>query len=204
MSPPNQLTIVRILLTPLFVALFLSNDLLYNQLALLVFVVASLTDWYDGYVARKWGYISRWGKFLDPLADKILTSTAFISFIYIGLARPWMVWIIVVRDLVITFLRSLAEYKDRPVITSGPAKTKTFSQFMVIYYILILHTARLTPSIYQQYSHILDVLLNQYLVDVLMVMVTVFTTWTGILYLIDNRKTIAELYAGVVRTTESR
>ena len=200
---PNQLTIVRILLTPVFLAFLFVDRLEYNQLALLIFIVASLTDWYDGWVARKWGYISRWGKFLDPLADKILTSAAFVSFIYLDLAPAWMVWVIVVRDLLITLLRSLAEYKDRPVITSGPAKTKTFSQFVVLYYILILYTLQITPSIYQQYSGTIDFLLNHNLLYALMFVVTIFTTWTGVTYLIDNRKTLVELYASVFRATQS-
>lgn len=203
MSPPNQLTIVRILLTPLFLAFLFIDQPVYNQLALLVFVVASLTDWYDGWVARKWGYISRWGKFLDPLADKILTSAAFVSFIYLDLAPAWMIWVIVVRDLLITILRSLAEYKDRPVITSGPAKTKTFSQFVLIYYILVLYTLRITPSVYEQYNGPIDFLLNHNLLFALVLVVTVFTTWTGVIYLFDNRKTLAELYASVFRATQS-
>ncbi|MGA9363977.1 MAG: CDP-diacylglycerol--glycerol-3-phosphate 3-phosphatidyltransferase [Bacteroidota bacterium] len=204
MSPPNQLTFVRILLTPVFLAFLLVNHRTYNQLALPVFVVASLTDWYDGWVARKWGYVSRWGRFLDPLADKVLSSAAFISFIYLDLAPPWMVWIIVVRDILVTLLRSLAEYKDRPVVTSGPAKTKTFIQFVVVFYVLILHTLRITPSIYQEHKSAVDFLLNQNLLFALMLVVTALTAWTGIVYLIDNRKTLVELYASVVRTTQSQ
>jgi len=203
MSPPNQLTAVRILLTPVFVALLLSENLLYNQLAMAVFVVASLTDWYDGLVARKWGYVSRWGKFLDPLADKVLTSAAFVCFVFLGLAHGWMVWIIVVRDLLITLLRSVAEYKGRPVVTTGPARTKTFTQFVVLYYILILYTIRITPWIYGRYGPTIDLLMNHNLLDALMLVVTVFTAWTGSVYLIDNRKTLAELYASVVRPTQS-
>jgi CDP-diacylglycerol--glycerol-3-phosphate 3-phosphatidyltransferase len=203
MSPPNQLTIVRILLTPVFLVFLFVDRLTYNQLALPVFIVASLTDWYDGWVARKWGYVSRWGKFLDPLADKVLTSAAFISFIYLNLAPAWMVWIIAVRDILITILRSLAEYKGRPVVTSGPARTKTFSQFVVIFYILILHTLQITPSIYQQYRGSIDFLLSHDLLYLLVFVVTAFTTWTGVTYLIDNRKTLVELYASVVRATQS-
>ncbi len=203
MSPPNQLTIVRILLTPVFLAFLFVDRLTYNQLALPVLIVASLTDWYDGWVARKWGYVSRWGKFLDPLADKVLTSAAFISFIYLNLALAWMVWIIVVRDILITILRSLAEYKGRPVVTSGPARTKTFSQFVVIFYILILHTLQITPSIHEQFRGSIDFLLNRDLLYLLMFVVTAFTIWTGVTYLIDNRKTLVELYASVVRATQS-
>jgi CDP-diacylglycerol--glycerol-3-phosphate 3-phosphatidyltransferase len=204
MSPPNQLTFVRILLTPVLLAFLLVNHRTYNQLALPVFVVASLTDWYDGWVARKWGYVSRWGKFLDPLADKILTSAAFISFIYLDLAPSWMVWIVVVRDILITLLRSLAEFKNRPVVTSGPAKTKTFIQFVVIFYVLILYTLRVTPSIYQEYKSVVDFLLNQNLLFALMFVVTTLTAWTGIAYLTNNRKTLIELYASVVRAAQSQ
>ena len=201
-SPPNQLTIVRILLTPVFLGFLFVNHLTYNQLALPVFIVASLTDWYDGWVARKWGFVSRWGKFLDPLADKILTSAAFISFIHLDFAPAWMVWIIVVRDLLITLLRSLAEYKGQPVVTSGPARTKTFSQFVVIYYVLILYTLRITPSIHQQYRSPIDFLLNHDLLYALMLVVTAFTTWTGVAYLVNNRKTLVELYESVVRAAQ--
>ena len=201
MSLPNQLTIVRILLTPVFLAFLLVNHPTYNHLALPVFIVASLTDWYDGWVARKWGYVSRWGKFLDPLADKVLTSAAFVSFIYLNLAPAWMVWIIVVRDIFITLLRSLAEYKERPVVTSGPAKTKTFIQFVVIFYVLVLYTLRISPSIYQEYKSSIDFLLNQNLLFALIFVATALTVWTGVTYLIDNRKTLVELYASVVRAT---
>jgi CDP-diacylglycerol--glycerol-3-phosphate 3-phosphatidyltransferase len=204
MSPPNQLTFVRILLTPIFLVFLLVNHRTYNQLALPVFLVASLTDWYDGWVARKWGYVSRWGKFLDPLADKVLTSAAFVSFIYLDLAPAWMVWIIVARDILITILRSIAEYKGRPVVTSGPARTKTFIQFVVIFFMLILYTARIIPSIYQAHKSTVDFLLNQNLLFALMFVVMALTAWTGIVYLIDNRKTLTELYASVVRTSESQ
>src|ERR1041385_3561530 len=93
MSLPNSLTLLRIILTPLFLALFLSDSSFSKQLSLVVFIVAALTDWYDGWVARKYGYITRWGKFLDPLADKILSSATLFSFVFLGLVDAWMVWI---------------------------------------------------------------------------------------------------------------
>ncbi len=202
MSPPNQLTIIRILLTPVFLGLLFSTRPLYKQLALAVFVVASLTDWYDGWVARKWGYISRWGRFLDPLADKILTSAAFIAFLYLGFAPAWMVWIIVIRDLAITALRSYAEYKEKPVTTSWSAKMKTVSQFVVIYYILLLYTGKYMPPIRDKFGDALELLLNSNLLYALMLIVTILTAWTGISYLFENRKTLRELYGSVGRATE--
>ena len=76
---PNQLTLIRIFLTPVFVFLFIDPDPQYRLIASIVFLIASLTDWYDGYIARKLHQVSRWGQFMDPLADKILVSSAMIS-----------------------------------------------------------------------------------------------------------------------------
>ena len=106
MSIPNSLTIFRILLTPVFVILLFSDSSFWKQISLVVYIVAALTDWYDGWVARKYGYVTRWGKFLDPLADKILSSAALFSFVALSLVDAWMVWIIVLRDFLITGLRS--------------------------------------------------------------------------------------------------
>ena len=128
MSIPNSLTVLRMLLTPVFVVLLFSDSVFLKQLALLTYVVAALTDWYDGWVARKYGYTSRWGRFLDPLADKILASGALFSFVALDLADAWMVWIIVIRDFLITGLRSYAEWQDRPIVTSKTAQAKTFGE----------------------------------------------------------------------------
>ena len=75
---PNQLTLLRVVLTPVFALLLTSEASFNKQLSLAVFVIAALTDWYDGWVARKFGNISRWGKFLDQLADKVLSSSALL------------------------------------------------------------------------------------------------------------------------------
>ena len=87
MTLPNQLTILRILLTPLFILLFISDRIFLKELSVFVFIIAALTDWYDGWIARKLGTVSRWGVFLDPLADKILTSAAFVAFAWLGLVE---------------------------------------------------------------------------------------------------------------------
>lgn len=201
-SPPNQLTILRILLTPVFIAFLFSGSLFFRQLSLVVFFLALLTDWYDGWVARKWGYVTRWGAFLDPLADKVVTSAALISFVSLDLAPAWPIWIIVVRDFAITLLRSYSEYKGKVFDTSKLAKTKTFLQFVVIYYILILYVGNQTPSFHREYGPTLEALLDYSVIYVLSVLITVVTLWTGISYLIENRKTIRELYDVTNRVTE--
>ena len=87
-------------------------------MALIIFIVASITDAYDGYYARKYNEITTEGKFLDPLADKILVSSAFISFALLGIIDFWMVGIIIFRDLFVTGLRMAMEQKGRTMVTS--------------------------------------------------------------------------------------
>jgi CDP-diacylglycerol--glycerol-3-phosphate 3-phosphatidyltransferase len=194
---PNQLTLLRIVLTPVFVVLLLSGSPVYMQLSLAVFVIAALTDWYDGWIARKMGYVSRWGKFLDPLADKILSSAALLSYVALGLVDGWMVWIVIVRDFLITGLRSYAEYKDEPIVTSRGAQAKTFGEFVVIYYILILYVARSIPTVYADFGSWIDALMHHQVLFGMMLLVTLSTVGTGIAYLFDNRKFLRALYESI-------
>jgi len=191
---PNQLTILRILLAPVFVTLLLSESSLNKQVSLIVFIIAALTDWYDGWVARKWGYTSRWGKFLDPLADKILSSVALFVYVYLGLVDAWMVWIVVVRDFLITGLRSYAEYRNRPIVTSKSAQAKTFGQFVVIYYILILYVGRNVPIVNEKFGELIETLMHPQVLFGMMLVVTLSNVGTGIAYLFDNRKFLREIY----------
>ncbi len=193
-SPPNQLTFLRILLTPVFLVFFLSTNIIMRQWSLAIYILAATTDWYDGWLARRWGYVTRWGAFLDPLADKVLTSAALLAYAYLGLVPGWLVWLIVIRDVFITVLRSYAEYKGKPVDTSTLAKTKTFAQYILIYYILIFYVAQNTPSIEDEFRELITVCLNYTFIYAVMVFITAITLWTGIIYTIDNWKTIRELY----------
>jgi CDP-diacylglycerol--glycerol-3-phosphate 3-phosphatidyltransferase len=137
MNLPNKLTVSRIILAPVFLALVLIEDVWARALALFVFVVAALTDLYDGYLARKTGVVTGFGKFMDPLADKILTSSAFVAFVALGYARVWMVLPIVVRELFITGLRSVAAYRGLMIRPSFLAKVKTFLQMLLVALILL-------------------------------------------------------------------
>jgi CDP-diacylglycerol---glycerol-3-phosphate 3-phosphatidyltransferase len=202
MSVPNSLTILRIALTPVFVALFFSESSLWKQVSLIVYIFAALTDWYDGWVARKYGYVSRWGRFLDPLADKILSSAALFSFVFLGLVDAWMVWIIVIRDFFITILRSYAEWKDQPVVTSKTAQAKTFGEFVVIYYILILYVAAHVPVIRNDFGSLIESLMHPQVLFGMMLLVTLSTIGTGIKYLFDNRTLLRELYYKFSHATE--
>lgn len=194
---PNQLTLLRIVLTPVFVVLLLSESPIYLQLSLAVFIIAALTDWYDGWIARRLGHVSRWGKFLDPLADKVLSSAALLAYVALDLVDGWMVWIVIFRDFLITGLRSYAEYKDEPIVTSRGAQAKTFGEFVVIYYILILFVARSIPSVYADFGGWIDALMHRQVLFGMMLLVTLSTVGTGIAYLFDNRKFLRALYESI-------
>lgn len=190
---PNQLTGIRILLTPVFLFFFLSEDPLYKQISLIIYLIAAFTDWYDGWLARKFNYITNWGKFLDPLADKILTSSAFFAFVVVGALPLWMVIIIVVRDFFITLLRAYADYQGKLFAASALAKWKTFFQMFFIYYILVLYVLRTLP-LFAEYEYIFETLLAPALIYYSMAFVTAFTLFTGILYIYDNRFIIIKLF----------
>lgn len=192
-SPPNQLTILRILLTPVFVYYLFSSHPVDKQIALGIFIIAAVTDWYDGYVARRWGYITRWGKFLDPLADKVLTSAAFLSFVWIEYADAWMVGIIIVRDFLITILRTYAEYKNKPMDTSYFAKTKTFAQLIVIYLFLVRYIVYSDPALTSQAGWFFDIVSTPEIMNALMAIVTIMTAATGFYYFVVNWNILKEL-----------
>ena len=188
MSFPNQLSILRIVLAPAFLYLFLSENHFYKKLSLIVFFIAVTTDWYDGWHARRYGQISKAGIFLDPLADKILTSIAFIGFYKMGLMPLWMVILIVIRDITITLLRSIQEANGKTLRTSFIAKTKTFIQMTYIFLIVILVCAlsfEISESLKIQISEFLYSDINFYL----MLSVTILTIYTGISYFFEKEKT---------------
>jgi CDP-diacylglycerol--glycerol-3-phosphate 3-phosphatidyltransferase len=191
---PNQLTTLRIILTPIFLFLFISGDSTLMQVSLLVYIVAAITDWYDGWLARKFDYITTWGKFMDPLADKVLTSTAFFAFAAIGVLELWMVIIVVFRDLLITGLRLFAEWQKKSFATSMIAKIKTTIQMIFIFYLLIVFTLRENTFLSGNFSEVFNILTNATAIYYTMFAITIFTFSTGILYLYQNRILISGLF----------
>lgn len=146
MNLPNKLTLTRIILSPIFMVSFLIESIYSRYFALFVFAVASLTDVYDGHLARKTGVVTSFGKFMDPLADKLLTSTAFIAFVARGYVNSWIVLPIIVRELFITGLRAMAAYRGVVITSSILAKWKTASQMVVIVLILFFTNLQMTWS----------------------------------------------------------
>jgi CDP-diacylglycerol--glycerol-3-phosphate 3-phosphatidyltransferase len=190
---PNQLTILRIVLTPIFLYLFISDDLLMKQISLAVYIVAALSDWYDGWLARKFNYITEWGKFMDPLADKILTSAAFIGFVLVGLLEWWMVAVILIRDFTITSLRIYADRIGLVFTTSYYAQWKTLFQMVFLYYLLIVYIGSITPELSTMFKEQFQTLLNPDLLYFIMLLITIITVHSGIYYINKNKKLIEKI-----------
>ena len=190
---PNQLTTLRIILTPVFFVLFVSGDPLLIQISLIVYIVAAITDWYDGWLARKFDYITEWGKFMDPLADKILTSAAFFAFVAIDVLALWMVLIVVLRDLIVTGMRLFADWKKKSFTTSSLAKVKTLSQMVFIFYLLIIFSLKENTWLSDNFNEIFILLTDPILIYFLMLIITLFTLITGIMYLYQNKAFIKSL-----------
>jgi CDP-diacylglycerol--glycerol-3-phosphate 3-phosphatidyltransferase len=190
---PNQLTILRIVLTPIFLYLFISDDLLMKQISLAVFIVAALSDWYDGWLARKFNYVTEWGKFMDPLADKILTSSAFIGFVLVGLLEWWMVAIILIRDFTITSLRIYADRKGLVFTTSYYAKWKTLLQMVFLYYLLIIYVGSVTPELNTMFNEEFQALLNPDLLYFIMLLITIITVHSGLFYINKNKELVKKI-----------
>lgn len=135
---PNVLSCIRILLVPIFVAVLLADMEGKEIVGLALFLIAALTDVLDGWVARRWGLVTRLGKLLDPAADKILTSAAFISLVGLDLAPAWVVAAIIAREFAISTLRSLAAAENLVIAASWSGKLKTVVQVIAIS-LLIIH-----------------------------------------------------------------
>ena len=130
MNTPNKLTILRVILIPFFV-LFLLTDLggeYSNYIALAIFAAASLTDLLDGKIARKYHLVTNFGKFMDPLADKLLVCSALICFVEMGVLPAWMVIVIISREFIISGFRLVASDNGVVIAASYWGKFKTVSQ----------------------------------------------------------------------------
>jgi len=203
MNLPNTLSVIRILLAPVFLYLFLSENNTLVFLSFLVFTVAALTDWYDGWYARKYGFKTRWGQFIDPLADKILTSSAFVGFYLVKLRDPEflgtenfipfaiLLGVILFRDLILTAARSVQELRGREFSTSMLSKTKTFIQMTFIFLIIglfstasILNSSEISVSIIN-YLHS-DI--NYYI----LLIITLLTALSGIAYIFESNSKVKE------------
>ncbi len=137
MNVPNKLTVSRFALTVAFLGVVFSNFPYHETVALALFSIASLTDYFDGKIARRDKLITNFGILMDPLADKILVCSAFIAFVGLRWVPAWMAVIVVARELAITGLRLLAASKNLVLAAERFGKHKTISQIVAIIAVLV-------------------------------------------------------------------
>lgn len=186
MNLPNKITISRIMLIPLFLFIMLfpfqwgtlhilGADLPVTHLVgALIFIFASVTDWVDGYYARKYNLVTNLGKFLDPLADKLLVSAALIVLVELGLAASWIVIIIISREFAVTGLRLVLAGEGEVVAANMLGKIKTWTQIVAIS-ALLLHNV-----IFELIGFPFD--------DIALWVATFFTIWSGWDYFAKNKE----------------
>lgn len=167
---PNALSIARILVAPILVVLLLSPDEKRSVIAASLFIAVCLTDWLDGYLARRMGIVTAFGKFLDPLADKLLIVTALIMLVPLERVPAWMVAVIVAREMAVTGLRALAVESGTVMAASPSGKVKTVLQICAVTP-LLLH--------YEFFG------LNFHLIgSVILWAALVATVWSGVEYFV--------------------
>lgn len=187
MNLPNKLTVMRVVMVPFFVAFMLIGAIPYNYLwALLVFAAASITDMLDGKIARKYNLITNFGKFLDPLADKILVASALICFVQLGWCSAWVTALILAREFMVSGVRLVAASSDKKVVIAagmlGKMKTAmTMVAICVIIFMWILvQFGAITPEGFP----------IQIISDILMYIAAALTVASGVQYLYDYREFI--------------
>lgn len=170
MNLPNKLTLLRIIMIPVFVVLLYLDFPFNNLVALAVFILASITDTLDGYIARKYNLITDFGKFMDPIADKLLVTAAMLVFVDWHMMPAWVVIVVVAREFIVSALRLVAANNGRVIAAGWSGKVKTAST-MVCICIMLLG-------------------LPQWVNAVCSAVILVTTAYSGIEYLVKNKEVL--------------
>lgn len=191
---PNYLTLFRMLLTPVFILLYQYVGAFFS---LLVFSAAAITDLLDGKIARKTGKITNFGKFMDPLADKLLVCAALIAFLSLGpkLITTWMVLIIMIREVTITILRTIAARKGNVIAATRLGKYKASSQMYSIAIALLLlsiHDVR-NRFFSDRWHFLMKIHDHNGPIYYLMFIPVILTLISGLEFIYNNRKTLKEI-----------
>lgn len=190
MTTANIITLTRIALVPVFMILLYADFPMSATLALIVFAVASLTDGIDGYIARKYNQITNMGKFMDPLADKLLVTAAFLVFVEIGAMPAWAAMLIISREFIVTSMRIVAAGEGVIIAASNWGKLKTFIQIVGI--IIIIYGFDPTAGGIINISFIPEYILPNVLSTnaFIVYLMTAVTLISGVDYIISNRKVL--------------
>lgn len=197
MNLPNKLTLFRIILTPIFMVA-LMVDLPFNYfVAMLIFIVASITDMLDGKIARKRGLVTDFGKFMDPLADKMLTTAAFIGFLAkgIGSGMEWILFIVLFREFMVSSIRLVAASSGGKVIAANIwGKLKTVSQIVAIIFSLVIVQIEQILDLFPALDKIMPVVSKvvDVTVSVPLWISAILCVISGVIYLLDNKDFIKQ------------
>ncbi len=182
MNLPNKLTLLRIILIPVFMILFLSCGTVGLYFSLVVFLLAAVTDYFDGRIARRANCVTTFGKLMDPMADKLLTISALICFLAVDAPyiNAWVLIIIIGRELIVTGIRMLALEENTVIAASLFGKLKTVSQFLMIIVVII-------NEIVCVYKNPMDGGFGNFLVFILVIISVILTVLSGVDYIYKNR-----------------
>ncbi len=186
-NAPNVISLTRIIIAPIFFIMIINEDRAIVASACILFLLGALTDYFDGLIARKYQIITSEGTFFDPLADKMLTSAAFLAFVKLDIVPFWMVLIIIIRDFGTTFMRLWTKKNNLKMTTSLSAKWKTTLQMFLIATILVFIFLKNTGLIDYKLA---DKVIYSNITFILMLILTLFTLWTAIDYIISIKKEI--------------
>lgn len=191
MNLPNKLTVGRILLVPFFVAALMLSFPMHNLVALLIFIAASITDMLDGKIARSRNLITDFGKFADPLADKILVLAALLCFVQNGWCDCVAVIIVLFREFTVTSIRLIAASKGEVIAANIWGKVKTVTQMIAIITILVMQSTSDIISLYLGNSELIG---SIFVIagEVLIWISTVFAIISGLIYVVQNKHFISE------------
>lgn len=180
---PNKLTIIRIVLTPVFLFLFFADFIPFNYLiALVVFSVAAITDFADGKIARSRNIITNFGKIADPIADKILTTTILLCFMQLNLCSAWVILIILTREFSVSAIRIISASQGSVVPANIYGKVKTVMQMVFSILILLLVALQSAMNFTVPYFEIIS--------GVMMWILAAVTLVSGLIYIKDSAKII--------------
>lgn len=192
MNIANKLTLSRIVLTFVFMFFLFCAGVVAKSIAFLIFSLAAISDFFDGRIAREKNIVSDFGKFMDPVADKILTLAAFAAFVQMNLIEAWMLVIIIARELLITSLRLFALNKGRVLVAIKSGKHKTAFQMSVIFLILGFVLLKEIMLRFFTWNPAWEIFFQRG-IHILMWIIVVLTLYSGISYLWENRKVITKI-----------